>query len=144
MSKPIERLKNEIRALYDGSLKKPHNVAKEYPKLYAGARRVFGSWQKALKACGIDHDRARILKKWSRAKVTEEINKLCLNGDSLRLKDLRRKGMICLISAATYHFGSWHKAVESSGMCYSFRRGKRGFRKSKLLPMRSLRDDGKS
>jgi hypothetical protein len=126
MSKLIaEGVKNEIKALYDRSLKKPHNVAKEYPTLYIRARKVFGSWKKALEACGIDYEKARNHKKWSRVRVVEEIHRLYLNGDNLRLKDLRRKGMICLISAAMYHFGSWRKAVESCGICYSFRRNKK-------------------
>lgn len=127
MSKPIEikELKKEIKALYQRHLKKPYNVAKEYPSLYLRGRRVFGSWKKALEACGIDYEKARNHKKWSRVKVVEEINRLYLNGSSLRLKELRTKGMICLISAAIYRFGSWRKAVESSGICYSFVRSNR-------------------
>ncbi len=124
LSKPIEKVKNEIEVLYNSDLKKPHNVAKEYPTLYSRARRVFGSWKKAVEGCGIDYEKARNHKKWSRVKVVEEINKLYLNGYSLRLKDLRRKGMICLISAAMYHFGSWRKAVECGGIYYTYGRRK--------------------
>lgn len=128
MSKPTteEKVRNEIKALYNGSFKKPCNVAKEYPLLYLKARRLFGSWKKALEACGIDYEKARNHKKWSRVKVVEEINKLHLNnGSGLRLNVLRRKGMICLISAAMYHFGSWRKAVESCGICYSYGKEKK-------------------
>jgi hypothetical protein len=120
MTDPITKVKKEIRALYKGSLEKPHNVAKEYPILYLRARKVFGSWKKALEASGIDYEKARNHKKWSPGKVVEEINRLHLKGFSLRLKDLRGQGMICLISAAIYHFGSWRKAVESCGIHYSF------------------------
>lgn len=133
MSKSTEKIKDEIKALYNGSLKKPHNVAKEYPTLYLRARKIFGSWKKALEACGINYEKARNHKKWSRIKVVEEINRLYLNGYSLRLKDLRRKGMICLISAAMYHFGSWRKAVESCGICYSFGKGKRGIETDHII-----------
>ena len=69
VSKQTEKIKNEIRALYNGSLKKPHNVAKEHPKLYLKARKLFGSWKKALEACGIDYEKTRNRKKWSREKI---------------------------------------------------------------------------
>ena len=54
----------------------------------------------------------------------KEIQRLHLKNYSLRLNDLRRKGIISLILAASsYHFGSWRKAVESSGIYYLLRRG---------------------
>ncbi|MBI2486067.1 MAG: hypothetical protein HYW01_03735 [Deltaproteobacteria bacterium] len=56
-----------------------------------------------------------------RGKV-KEIQRLHLKSYSLRPNDLRRKVMISLISAA-YHFGSWRKAVESSGVYHLFGRG---------------------
>ena len=119
VSKQTEKIKNEIRALYNSSLNKPHNVAKEHPILYLRARKVFGSWKKALEICGIDYEKARNHKKWSQEKIVKGIKELYLKGHSLRLKDLKKQGMISLISAAQYHFGSWCKAVESSGIYYS-------------------------
>lgn len=51
-----------------------------------------------------------------RGKV-KEIQRLHLKNYSLRPSNLRRKGIISLILAASsYHFGSWRKAVESSGL----------------------------
>jgi hypothetical protein len=125
VKKPSDKIEKEIRALYGDPLKKPSNVAKEYPTLYLKARRVFGSWKKALEACGVDYEEARNRKKWSREKVLHEIKNLYSNGHSLRPKDFRRKGLVNLVSAATYHFGSWRKAVELSGACYSCGRKKR-------------------
>ena len=119
MIKQTEIVKKEIKVLYNGSLKKPHNVAKEHPKLYLKARKLFGSWKKALETCGIDYEKARNHKKWSREKIVKGIKELSLKSHSLRLKDLRKEGMISIISAAQYHFGSWRKAVESSGICYT-------------------------
>src|SRR3989304_8003620 len=119
MIKQTEIVKKEIKVLYNGSLKKPHNVAKEHPKLYLKARKLFGSWKKAIEACGIDYEKTRNHKKWSREKVVKAIKELYLKGHSLRLKDLRKEKMIGIISAAQYHFGSWRKAVEYSGIYYS-------------------------
>jgi hypothetical protein len=125
VNKQTEKMKNEIRALYSSFSKKPSNVAKEHPTLYLRARRLFGSWKKALEACGIDYEKARNRKKWSREKVVKEIKELYLKGHSLRLKDLKKEGRISLISAAQYHFRSWRKAVEFSGIYYSFGKGKK-------------------
>ena len=131
VSKQIEEVKNEISSIYKHPLKKPINVAKEYPRLYLRARKVFGSWRKALEACGVNYEEARTRSKWSREKVLQEIKHLYSNGHSLRPKDFRRKGMVKLVSAATYHFGSWRKAVETCGVCYSCGREKRQIDKFK-------------
>jgi hypothetical protein len=124
MSRKGERIRNEIIALYTGETTetKPSNVAKEHPRLYSNARKAFGSWKKALEACEIDYEKARNHKKWSRERVAKEIRKLYLNGHTLRPKDLKKAGATKLISAATYHFGSWSKAVKQSGISYSFER----------------------
>ncbi|MBI2485552.1 MAG: radical SAM protein [Deltaproteobacteria bacterium] len=132
MNKQSEKIKTDIRMLYNGSLKKPSNVAREYPALYSKARKIFGSWKTALEACGIDYEKARNRKKWSREKVRREIKKLHLKGQSLRLKELRKNGKVSLISAAAYHFGSWRKAVESSDIHYSFGTNLSGIEKKRV------------
>lgn len=118
MKEQHKKVKTEIIALYNGSSKKPYNVSKEHPNLYFKARRLFGSWKKALEACEIDYEKTRNHKKWSRERVIRQIKELDLKGYSLRPKDLRGNGTVDLISAASYHFGSWRKAVEASGICY--------------------------
>ena len=122
MNRKGERIRNEIIALYGNGLTKPSNVAKEHPRLYSNARRVFGSWKKALEACEINYEKARNHKKWSREKVVREIKMLFMSGHSLRPKDLKKAGVTRVISAANYHFGSWSKAVKHSGIYYSFER----------------------
>jgi hypothetical protein len=122
MNRKGERIRDEIIALYGNGQRKPSNVAKEHPRLYSNARKAFGSWKKALEACEIDYENARNHKKWSRKKVTKEIKRLYLSGYSLRPKELRKGETIKLISAATYHFGSWSKAVKHTGINYSFER----------------------
>ncbi len=126
MKKQAEKIRSEISALYKAPGRKPSNVAKEHPRLYLKARKVFGSWRKALEASGIDYEEARNRDKWSREKVLQEIKHLYSNGHSLRPKAFRGNGMTKLVSAATYHFGSWRKAVEASGVCYSCGRERKG------------------
>jgi hypothetical protein len=132
MDKKVERIKDEIVALYGNGLKKPSNVAKEYPRLYSNARKAFGSWKKALETCHIDYEKARNHKKWSREKVAKEIKRLYLSGHTLRPKDLRKGGATTLISAANYHFGSWAKAIMKSGISYSFERNHKKSGKSEI------------
>jgi hypothetical protein len=122
MNEKKKRVRNEIRSLYNYSLRKPSNVAKQHPRLYSNARKVFGSWKKALEACEIDYEKSRNHKKWSKEKVAKEIKRLYLSGHTLRPKDLKKAGATRLISAASYHFGSWSKAVKHSGVYYSFER----------------------
>ena len=132
MDKKSERIKDEIVALYGNGLIKPSNVAKAYPRLYSNARKAFGSWKKALEACGIDYEKARNYKKWSREEVAKEIKRLYLSGHTLRPKDLRKGGATKLISAANYHFGSWSKAIKKSGICYSFERNHKKSRETEI------------
>lgn len=122
MDNKVERIKDEIVALYGNGLIKPSNVAKQYPRLYSNARKAFGSWKNALEACEIDYEEARNHKKWSREKVAREIKRLYLSGHTLRPKDLKKGGATTLLSAANYHFGSWSNAIRKSGIRYPFER----------------------
>jgi len=72
-----------------------------------------------------DESTSEIMKKQETIRSSrgvKEIQRLHLKSHSLRPNDLRRKVMISLISVA-YHFGSWRKAVESSGVYHLFERG---------------------
>jgi len=87
-----KKIRDAIMALYNGSCDKPSNAAKEHPSLYSDARKIFGSWKKALEACEIDYEKARNHKKWSRERVAKEIKRLYPNGHTLRPKDLKKGG----------------------------------------------------
>lgn len=125
MIKRRERVKEEIKSIFRAEAEKPSNVAKEYTNLYIKACKAFGSWRKALEACGIDYESSRNNKKWNREKIRKEIKRLNNSGSTLRPSVLRSNGRTKLISAAEYHFGSWRKAVESCGIEYSFGRNRK-------------------
>jgi hypothetical protein len=112
------KIKREIAAIYNSLSEKPNNVAKEHSALYHRACKIFGSWREALKESGINYEKARNNKKWSREKIAKEINRLHHEGKSLRPSQLRNNGGVKLLSAAEYHFGSWRRAVEVSGFNY--------------------------
>lgn len=120
-----ERVIKEIREVFSPGAEKPANVAKEHSALYLRACKIFGSWRIALEASGVDYESSRNNKKWTRQRIMSEIKSLSTKDASLRPSVLRKNGMTSLVSAADYHFGSWKKAVESSGVEYGFARRKK-------------------
>ena len=128
MTKRAERVKREIETIFRPDAEKPVNIAKSHSSLYVKACKAFGSWRNALEACGIDYERARNNRKWTRERIVREIKKLGAGGGCLRPSVLRKNGMTTLVSAAEYHFGSWRRAVEYCGLDYSFGRRKKGMR----------------
>jgi hypothetical protein len=113
------KIKKEIASIYNSLSERPKNVAKEHSLIYHRACKIFGSWREALKESGINYEKARNNKKWSREKIAKEINRLHHEGKSLRPSQLRNNGGVKVLSAAEYHFGSWRRAVEVSGCNYS-------------------------
>jgi hypothetical protein len=130
MTNRAERVKREIKSIFRPDAEKPVNIAKSYSSLYVKACKTFGSWRKALEACGIDYESSRNNRKWTRERIIGEINKLRNEGVCLRPSVLRKNGMTTLVSAAEYHFGSWRRAVEHCGLDYSFGRRKKCIRHS--------------
>jgi hypothetical protein len=130
MTNRAERVKREIKIIFRPDAEKPANIAKSNSSLYVKACKAFGSWKKALEACGIDYESARNNKKWTRERIIGEIKRLRTEGASLRPSVLRKNGMTTLVSAAEYHFGSWRRAVEHCGLDYSFGRRKKCMRLS--------------
>ncbi|MEW6143548.1 MAG: hypothetical protein AB1598_00870 [Thermodesulfobacteriota bacterium] len=128
MTKRAERVKREIKTIFRPDAEKPTNIAKSHSSLYVKACKAFGSWRNALEACGIDYERARNNRKWTRERIVREIKRLGAGGCCLRPSVLRKNGMTTLVSAAEYHFGSWRRAVEHCGLDYSFGRRKKGMR----------------
>lgn len=109
----------EIRDIYGPDAEKPANVARERTSLYVCACKLFGSWRKALEACGIDYESSRNYRKWTKKRIVEEIKRLRTEGSSLRPSVLRKNGNTTLVSAAEYHFRSWRRAVEACGIDYA-------------------------
>ena len=118
------KIKSSIQDIYNGENSSPANVAKEHTRLYLRARKVFGSWRNAVEASGIDYERVRNNKKWNRDRIVNEIRRLHEEGSTLRPWNLRKKGMVKLLSAANYHFGSWKKAVLASSISYDHARNR--------------------
>lgn len=122
MCESAKRVKEGIIAIYTSDGNKPVNVAMEHSTLYHTACKIFGSWRAALSECGIDYLEARNNEKWSKERILKAIKEMHDRGKSLQPSKLRNNGNMKLLSAANYHFGSWRKAVETSGIPYTYSR----------------------
>lgn len=119
------RIVDQIKDIYIGPESAPANVAKEHTNLYLKARKKFGTWRNALEASGIDYHKAMNNNKWSRELIISEIIRLHNCDYDLRPSVLRNNGGIKLLSAANYHFGSWKKAMNASGIDYMYNRNRK-------------------
>jgi len=78
------------------------------------ARRLFGSWDAALRAAGLDPNVIRFSREpWTHEGVLQEIRRKARAGEPLNAKDvspysLRRRGRI--------FFGSWDAALAAAGL----------------------------
>lgn len=87
----------------------PLNASANGPLVHA-AHRCFGSWRNGLLAAGLT---VRIVRKWTAARVIEQLHLLHHNGafqESTRTQDGG------LIEAARQYFGTWRKALEHAGV----------------------------
>ncbi len=103
----------------NGSALNPQDLQLEDSSLLAAGRRYFGSWSKALEAAHVPpvprhwtmrHRRGY----WTRDLLLEEIRRHAAQGDPLYAHAMQSIDN-CLVSAATYHFGSWAEALEAAG-----------------------------
>lgn len=92
-------------------------VLKRYPLLLFAAVHYFPNWGKAVTVSGIDYNRVRRQQVWSRKRIKEELMQYQKAKESLNYNDFARNHLK-LVSAASYHFGSWGNAVRSIGINY--------------------------
>lgn len=112
------------RAIQDrASASKPLNakaVEVENSRLIAAARRLFGNWNSALVAAGVDPASVRPQStrvprgSWDRESIIEQIRRYSANAIPLYAHHIRSIDNR-LVSAAHYYFGSWSKALEAAG-----------------------------
>jgi hypothetical protein len=88
-----------------------------YPDVYAAACRIFGSWGNAIEACGLDYEKIRKYRQWSKGKILDEIKRLQKEKEPLNSINIQ-KNHNPLYMAAVKRFKSWGKAVKSVGIDY--------------------------
>jgi hypothetical protein len=108
-----------IRALQAKDEKLNFNhVDQFHPCLLNAGRRLFGTWEYAITAAGLEYGQIRRDRFWTCDKIADQIRKLKKAGQPLGPK-AAAKNHRYLISAAYAHFGSWRKAIEGAGLDYS-------------------------
>ena len=76
--------------------------------------RVFGSWDRAMQAAGIDPDGVRLHRRWSREKVIAELCQRAERGHSLCSFAVQKSDK-SLAHAARHWFSSWNDALRCAG-----------------------------
>ncbi len=84
------------------------SVCREEGRLYRAAARCFGSWDTALREAGLDPERIRLRRRWTRFALIRAIRANAGNG--------KRKGIEALSQAARSFFGSWREGLMAAGL----------------------------
>lgn len=112
-------IKKDIRALYKkGADISPRSMMVEDRAFMGRAERMFGSWQKAVEAAGIDYDIIRKTKQWDIDEVKKTIRLHKAKGIEINAKNMN-ENYNDLYCAGRKYFGTWEKAVEACGFPYS-------------------------
>ena len=109
----VERIKELNR---DG---KPLHVSlaeREYRGLVGAATTYFGSWNKAIRAAGLDYAKIKRQKEWSKREIVREIRRMRREGVELGTTIPIRKKYRILHAAAVRYFGSWAEAMRTAGL----------------------------
>ena len=81
--------------------------------LWNAARRLYGSWLRALKKVGIDPDTVRRRRRRSRREVLDALTGMIQKGVDLSYTSVRRSHPT-LVAAAEARFGSWSNTLKAS------------------------------
>ena len=84
-------------------------------RLALAALRKFGSWKKALLAAGMDDDKVRLQRRWSKEDVLRAVKTLYRSGYPMNDQSIRQRDL-GLISAGIRRFGSWDETLRTAGI----------------------------
>ncbi len=102
--------------------------------LAACAHRYFGSWRRALLAAGLNHEKMRESRVWTKARIQRTIQEMATNGESLSWSSVEEKCPgIYRAARRRENFGSWHRALLEAGVASSGRRRGRRPNASKAM-----------
>lgn len=91
--------------------------------LAACARRYFGSWRRAVRAAGLDHETLRENHIWTRRRILDTIHGMAEQGQSLNWAHIEEHCPgIYRAARRRENFGSWHHALMAAGVPHSSER----------------------
>jgi hypothetical protein len=88
-------------------------LEQRYGSMVSAARRLFGSWSKAVLAAGVDPTKLQRVKPWTPDRVIECILTHALRGESLAARSMQPRS---IVEAGRRFFGSWRAALETAGL----------------------------
>jgi hypothetical protein len=88
-------------------------LERRYGSMLTAARRLFGSWSKAVVAAGVDPTRLQRVVPWTRERVIEAILTRALRNESLTARSTQPRS---LVEAGQKFFGGWAGAVQAAGL----------------------------
>lgn len=96
-------------------LGRPLNAEKVRPlSLRASGYRLWGSWDGALRAAGLDPKLIRVKRAWTKIDVLQEIASRVSGGLPINSAAVQKDGGSLLIVARSI-FGTWHEALRNAG-----------------------------
>ncbi|MCK4308313.1 hypothetical protein KAW50_08820 [candidate division WOR-3 bacterium] len=117
-------------------------IWENYPHLLFAAVHYFQNWGEAVRACGIDHNKVRRQKVWSKKRIKEELMRILKMKEEMSYNEFERRHPE-LFHAALYHFGSWENAISAIGMDYEKTRKANSWSREKILKtIRELQSKG--
>ena len=88
-------------------------LERRYGSLFSAARRLFGSWRKAVLAAGVDPVTFQRAVPWTRERVIEAILTRALRNEPLAANSTQPRS---LVEAGQRFFGDWAAAVAAAGL----------------------------
>jgi hypothetical protein len=118
-----QRVLDEIRKAHKEDTPISSKYTQDYNKpLYMAAIKRFKSWEKALKAAGIDYDDVRLRRKMSRAQIKREILELYSQNVDLAYPYMRENHQYLLAAGMKkLGNGSWALARKKCGIRINYR-----------------------
>ena len=122
----IVRLIQEHHARGEDLLDPKFKIKNRNLYLAACAHRYFGSWRRAIRAAGLDHETMREGHIWTRRKILDTIQNMADQGQSLNWAHIEEHCPgIYRAARRRENFGSWHHALMAAGVPQSpVRRGR--------------------
>lgn len=88
-------------------------LEERFGNLVSAARRIFGSWSKAILASGVDPVRLQRITPWTRERVLEVLLTRALRNEPIAARAMEPRS---IVDAGRRLFGSWPATLEAAGL----------------------------